>query len=460
MAEGILSRLRRRQQSYILFTFLRRPYSTREAINRGLVIAAIVGAIVAPIFIGGRGGDAAEGAGAEFSAKLGELEALEEQRDQESGSDELDARITQLEEETRLGYLERDGDASDKGALAPDFRLLDLNGDPHRLSEIDGPIVLNFWASWCEPCIEEMPEFEIVNQELAGRVTFIGINDGESLETAREFADEVTGVSYLVLLDPTKSMTDGPYPLVGRPTTFFIGADGIIKELRVGIVDLETLRGLVGDLIGEDLGADVEVVPEDYGEATLNILDSARANHAAAAELIGRWRDNPDVLGDPGWQRNMVAQTRVWSDLHEQFGELSAPSQWEEMHGKVSDALAQIANAAGPLVREGVENQNGDRVTLAVDLFEDFRDDFGTAAENLEGVLRRHSQGSSSESASDDSALSCESLRERYARNRAMAETVAEDRNLTTSQMLDLPESREAIDAQRAARRNGCSWAN
>ena len=387
MAEGILSRLRRRQQSYILFTFLRRPYSTREAINRGLVIAAIVGAIVAPIFIGGRGGDAAEGAGAEFSAKLGELEALEEQRDREGGSDELDARITQLEEETRLGYLERDGDASDKGALAPDFRLLDLEGRPQRLSAIEGPIVLNFWASWCEPCIEEMPDFEIINQELAGRVTFIGINDGESLETAREFADEVTGVSYLVLLDPTKSMTDGPYPLVGRPTTFFIGADGIIKELRVGIVDLETLRGLVGDLIGADLGADVEVVPEDYGEATLNILDSARANYAVAAELIGRWRDNPDVLGDPGWQRNMVAQTRVWSDLHEQFGELSAPGQWEALHQKVLDALAQIANAAGPLVRDAIASESVGGLETAVTLFESFRGIFDIAADNLSGVI-------------------------------------------------------------------------
>ena len=387
MAEGILSRLRRRQQSYILFTFLRRPYSTREAINRVLVVVAIVGAIVAPIFIGGRGGDAAEGAGAEFSAKLGELEALEEQRDRDGGSDELDARIQQLEEATRLGYLERDGDASDKGALAPDFRLLDLNGDPHRLSEIDGPIVLNFWASWCEPCIEEMPDFEIINQELAGRVTFIGINDGESLETAREFADEVTGVSYLVLLDPTKSMTDGPYPLVGRPTTFFIGADGIIKELRVGIVDLETLRGLVGDLIGEDLGADVEVVPADYGEATLNILHSARANYVAAEELIQRWRGKPDVLGDPGWQRNMVAQTRVWSDLHDQFVALSAPGQWDALHQKVLDALAQIANAAGPLVRDAIESESVGGLETAVTLFESFRGIFDLAADNLSGVI-------------------------------------------------------------------------
>ncbi len=387
MADSLGSRLRRRQQSWVLFTFLRRPYSTRDAISRALVAAAVVGAIVAPIFIGGRGGDAAEGAGEAFAGQLAELEELREERDAEGSSDDLDARIQHLEDATQLGYLERDGDASDKGALAPDFRLLDLEGEPHRLSEIEGPIVLNFWASWCEPCIEEMPEFELVSQETAGRVTFVGVNDGESLETAREFAYEVTGVSYLVLLDPTKSMTDGPYPLVGRPTTFFIGADGIIKELRVGIVSLETLRELAGDLIGEDLGAVQEAMPADYAEAVLNIIDSARANYATAAAQIGRWRENPAVFGDPGWQRNMSAQVRIWMDLNEQFAALTPPPQWEALHDNVGDALAQIANAAGPLVSGAVENGNEDGLQVAVGLFETFRATFDSAAENLAGVI-------------------------------------------------------------------------
>ncbi len=388
MANSILSRLREKQQSYILFTFLRKPYSIRDAANRGMVAAAIIAAIVLPIFIGRGGGDATAGAGAAFSAQLAELEEARAERDESGSSDELDARIEQLEDATKLGYLERDGDASDRGALAPDFRLLDLEGEPHRLSEIDGPIVLNFWASWCEPCIEEMPEFEIISQEAAGRVTFIGVNDGESVETAREFAYEVTGVSYLVLLDPTKSMTDGPYPLVGRPTTFFIGADGLIKELRVGIVDIDTLRGLVGDLIGEEIGAGSEqAMPEEYGEATLNIIDSAKANFATAEELIQRWRDNPDVMSDPGWQRNVVAQTRVWSDLTEQFSGLTPPEQWSELHQKVADSLAQIANAAGPLVRDAIEAANADGMTTAVTLYDSFRALFDAAADNLSGVI-------------------------------------------------------------------------
>lgn len=387
MANGFRSRMRQRRQSLVLFTAVRRPYSQRDAVNRVLVIASITAAIVLPIFIGRGGGDATAGAGADYRAQLEQLESLRVERDEQGASDDLDARIEALEADTQLGYLKRDGDASDRGALAPDFRLLDLDGEPHRMSEIAGPIVLNFWASWCEPCIEEMPDFEIVNQEFAGRVTLIGVNDGESPETSREFALNVTGVRYLILLDPTKSMTDGPYPLVGRPTTFFIGADGIVKDLRVGIVDLQTLRGLVGDLVGEEIGAAEPAMPADYGEAALNVIDSARSNYAVADELIGRWRSEAGVSTDPGWQRNLEAQTRIWSDLAEQFAALAPPEQWTELHQKVSDSMAQIANAAGPLVRQASESGSESSLQTAVDLFSSFRALFDIAAENLSGVI-------------------------------------------------------------------------
>ncbi len=374
---------------FIILTFLRRPYSTRDALNRLLVTAAIALAIVGPIFIGRGGGSATEGAGEAFSASLAELAALEEERDTDGASPELDAQIALLRDATQLGYLERDGDAADRGALVPDFRLLDLEGEPHRLSEISGPIVLNFWASWCEPCIEEMPDFEIVSQELRGRVTFVGINDGESLETAREFAYDVTNVSYLVLLDPTKSMTDGPYLLVGRPTTYFIDADGIIRDLRVGIVDINKLRELVGDLIGEEVeAAQDQAAPAEYGDAALSLLDSAAANLTVADGLIQRWRDQPDVLNDPGWQRNVVAQTRAWSDLVEQFQALSPPDLWSDLHDGVADALAQLANAAGPLLRDAVDAQDAGGMQIAASLYDSFRQTYDREADQLAGVIQ------------------------------------------------------------------------
>ena len=151
------------------------------------------------------------------------------------------------------------------------------------------------------------------------------------------------------------------------------------------------MRTLVGELISEDIGASSEqAMPEEYGEATLNIIESANANFATAEELIQRWRDNPDVMSDPGWQRNMVAQTRVWSDLTNQFSGQTPPEQWTELHQKVADSLAQIANAAGPLVRDAVEAVNVDGMTTAVTLYDSFRALFDAAADNLSGVIETH----------------------------------------------------------------------
>ena len=185
--------------------FLQKAVLDRDAVNRVMVAAAIIAAIVLPIFW-----EEAAGTPRKAPARASLLSWPSSKRRVRSVTNRAARTIS-----TRgsSGWRNRPGLATwnetatpRTGARwAPDFRLLDLEGEPHRLSDIDGPIVLNFWASWCEPCVEEMPDFEIINQELAGRVTFIGVNDGESLETARKFAYNVTKVQYLVLLDPTKS---------------------------------------------------------------------------------------------------------------------------------------------------------------------------------------------------------------------------------------------------------------
>ena len=95
-----------------------------------------------------------------------------------------------------------------------------------------------------------MPDFQLVHEEFGDRLTMIGVNDGEDLETAVEFQGR-TGVEYVVLLDPTTALTNGPYVLIGRPTTFYIDAEGIIRDVRVGIHTLADMRGLAAGLLGE-----------------------------------------------------------------------------------------------------------------------------------------------------------------------------------------------------------------
>lgn len=386
-----LSALHERQQSWILFTFFQRPRDRRDAISRFVVIAFVVAAAVGPVFIGRGGGELTAGAGAAYSAQLEELAQLREELDAQGGdqdTSELEARIAALEAETKLGYLPREGDAAQQGGLVPDFRLLDLDGEPVRLSEIGGPIVLNFWASWCQPCVEEMPDFEIVHQEFGDRITLVGVNDGESLETARRFADIEIGVSYVILIDPTKQLTDGPYLLVGRPTTYYIDASGEIRDIRVGFHTLEEMRNLVGELLGEEVGegAETEESSGDYAAAALNIVESARANYAVGAELIGRWQDDPSVFSDPGWQRSMSANVMTWADLEDQFQALSPPEDRAGLHEAVANGLTAV-NVAGQLITDAIEGPNEALLTTAASLFENGRAQFDAAADDLEDVL-------------------------------------------------------------------------
>ncbi len=385
----LLSALRERQQSWILFTFFRRPRNRREAFSRLVVVAFVAAAAVGPVFIGRGGGELTAGAGAAYRAQLAELEELREERDAAEGdTPALDERISALEAETKLGYLPRDGDAAQPGGLIPDFRLLNLDGEPVRLSEIDGPILLNFWASWCQPCVEEMPDFEIVHQELGDRITLIGVNDGESLETARQFADIEIGVSYTILIDPTKQMTDGPYLLVGRPTTYYIDSSGEIREIRVGFHTLEEMRSLVGKLLGEDVSEGAEASPSagEYAESALNLLESARANYAVGADLIERWQGDPSVFGDPGWQRSMSANVLTWADLLDQFEALKPPENRSALHSAVANGLTAV-HVAGQLIADAIEGPNEALLTTAAGLFESGRAQFDAAADDLEDVL-------------------------------------------------------------------------
>ena len=233
LLQAIWGRLRGIRPPAVQLAVLERPRSRRDALNRVLMIAAVVAAAVIPVFLGRGSGDVSEGAGEMFrglQAELAdaelELDELRDAGDEDSGAGrEAAALVEQLRAATQLGYLQREGDETRVGGQAPDFRLLTLDGEPFQLSEVGQPVILNFWASWCAPCVEEMPDFQLVHEEFGDRLTMIGVNDGEDLETALEFQGR-TGVEYVVLLDPTTALTNGPYVLIGRPTTFYIDAEG------------------------------------------------------------------------------------------------------------------------------------------------------------------------------------------------------------------------------------------
>lgn len=128
-------------------------------------------------------------------------------------------------------------------ARAPDFTIPDLR-DPERtvsLADFRGrPVVVNFFAAWCVPCREELPELVAAAERYEGRVAFVGIDFQDSRNQALDLVDEFD-VTY-----PAGSDTDGAvgarFGVRGMPLTVFVDAEGIIRHRVDGKVDATALE--------------------------------------------------------------------------------------------------------------------------------------------------------------------------------------------------------------------------
>jgi cytochrome c biogenesis protein CcmG/thiol:disulfide interchange protein DsbE len=123
-----------------------------------------------------------------------------------------------------------------QGFRAPDFELSTLQGGSIRLSDLYGkPVVVNLWASWCPPCKAEMPAFEKVYSQYANQgLTILAVNasNQDSLADAQAFV-QANGLTFPILMD-TQGRISQLYDLRSLPTSFFIGRDGVIREVVVG----------------------------------------------------------------------------------------------------------------------------------------------------------------------------------------------------------------------------------
>jgi cytochrome c biogenesis protein CcmG, thiol:disulfide interchange protein DsbE len=120
------------------------------------------------------------------------------------------------------------------GAAAPDFEVVDLDGNPISLAELRGrPVIVNFWASWCVPCIEEFPLLREAHQRHADDgLVVVGIVYQDRSAAAREFMDR-QGAGWAAAADPDGRVADA-YDILGPPETFLIGRDGRIAARSLG----------------------------------------------------------------------------------------------------------------------------------------------------------------------------------------------------------------------------------
>jgi thiol-disulfide isomerase/thioredoxin len=137
------------------------------------------------------------------------------------------------------------------GGATPALELADLQGTKHTLAGYRGKVVLvNFWATWCEPCREEMPSIERLRASLQGRpFVVLAVNLAEPESRIRKFLEAVP-VGFPVLLD-RDTKTSRAWQAKLLPATYIVGPDGRIRYRHVGELDWarpevrETILGLI-----------------------------------------------------------------------------------------------------------------------------------------------------------------------------------------------------------------------
>jgi cytochrome c biogenesis protein CcmG, thiol:disulfide interchange protein DsbE len=137
------------------------------------------------------------------------------------------------------------------GQPAPDFSLKTLDGQTTiTLSELRGkPVILNFWASWCTPCRQEMPALQAAYEAHQGEgltVLAINLTTQDTLPDAQAFIEELQ-LAMPALADETNAVGEA-YHIIGLPTTYFVDAQGIITYLKLGPLDESQLNSHIKEM--------------------------------------------------------------------------------------------------------------------------------------------------------------------------------------------------------------------
>lgn len=139
--------------------------------------------------------------------------------------------------------------APEVDAVAPPLSVQNLDGSTFALP-VGQPAVINFWATWCGPCLTEIPLLGALAERYQGRgLQVVGVNMGESAAVVRAWVAALPTLPRLrFVLDPGQ-VTFASYRVRGAPSTFFIGRDGVIQQITYGPLDASASVAVIEALL-------------------------------------------------------------------------------------------------------------------------------------------------------------------------------------------------------------------
>jgi thiol-disulfide isomerase/thioredoxin len=135
------------------------------------------------------------------------------------------------------------------GSPAPDFTLKTPEGAPVQLSQLKGkPVFVNFWATWCGPCREEMPAMQELYERYADQgLVILAINMEEDAARVQRWINE-GGSTFTFVLDSDGEQVKR-YNVNAAPTSYFVGRDGVIRDLKLGQISRAEMQAKVEKLL-------------------------------------------------------------------------------------------------------------------------------------------------------------------------------------------------------------------
>lgn len=137
--------------------------------------------------------------------------------------------------------------APKQGAYAPEFSLINTAGEEISLNSQLGKVVLiNFWATWCPPCLQEMPGIQSRYEMHKENLSVLAVNNGDPEHLVADFRDQ-TGLTFEPLLD-TRGNVAQLYQVNAFPTSMFVDEHGIIQIVHIGLMTESQLDSYLVDM--------------------------------------------------------------------------------------------------------------------------------------------------------------------------------------------------------------------